>query len=177
MPDELNRLFVDHSPLGIRHGLDRRVHTDRRQRGRGGRDRRRRVRRRQRLRSLVFSALAVAVPSQMSTTAVRELLRNSRASVDATITSFDAIPARAAYEPIIREAGLAYDIDPGLIRSVIEAESGFNATAVSRAGAAGLMQLMPDVAENLGVEDRFNPRENIMGGTKLLRELHDHYNG
>src|SRR6185436_7045032 len=117
MPDELNRLFVDHSPLGIRHGLDRRVHTDRRQRGRGGRDRRRRVRRRQRLRSLVFSALAVAVPSQMSTTAVRELLRRG-ASVDTTITSFDAIPARAAYEPIIREAGRAYDIDPGLIRSV-----------------------------------------------------------
>ena len=177
MPAELNHPSASQYPLGIRHSGDRRVNGDRRKQERGALDRRRRMRRRQRLRSLIFSALAVAVPSQMSTNAVRELLRTAVPSVDATITSFNPIPARAAYEPIIREAGLTYNIDPSLIRSVIEAESGFDATALSRTGAAGLMQLMPDVAENLGVEDRFNPRENIMGGTKLLRELHDHYKG
>jgi soluble lytic murein transglycosylase-like protein len=60
---------------------------------------------------------------------------------------------------------------------VIQTESAFDTTAVSRAGAAGLMQLMPDVAEKLGVRDRFDPRENIMGGARLLRELLDQYHG
>jgi soluble lytic murein transglycosylase-like protein len=68
-----------------------------------------------------------------------------------------------------------YDLDPALIRSVIETESAYNAVAVSRAGVTGLMQLMPSVASSLGVEDLLDPRENILAGARLLRELLDHH--
>lgn len=165
---------ADRLPLGIRQSGERR-YGDRRQSNRPTRDRRQR--RRRKVRSLVFSALAVVMPSQLKPLGMKTLLLPPMASVAVTITRFDPVPPRAAYEPFIREAGLAYDIDPGLIRSVIEVESAFDANAVSRTGAAGLMQLMPETAESLGVEDRFDPRENIMGGTRLLRELHDQYRG
>jgi soluble lytic murein transglycosylase-like protein len=59
----------------------------------------------------------------------------------------------------------------------MQTESAFDALAVSRAGAIGLMQLMPEVALELGVEDPFDPRQNVMGGTKYLRRLLNLYNG
>jgi soluble lytic murein transglycosylase-like protein len=62
-------------------------------------------------------------------------------------------------------------LDADLIDSVIRAESGFNARAVSPKGARGLMQLMPDTAAKLGVQDSFDPRSNVEGGTRYLREL------
>lgn len=67
-------------------------------------------------------------------------------------------------------------LDPDLIASVIHAESGFNPHAVSRKGAQGLMQLMPQTASNLGVTNPFDPTANVEGGSKYLRELLDRYN-
>jgi soluble lytic murein transglycosylase-like protein len=99
------------------------------------------------------------------------------ASVSVAVEKYEAVPARQAYEGMIREAAATYDLDPALIRSVIETESAFDATAVSRAGAVGLMQLMPAVADNLGVQNLMDPRESIMGGAQLLRELIDRYHG
>lgn len=64
-----------------------------------------------------------------------------------------------------------------LVRSVIKAESDYNIDAVSSKGAMGLMQLMPDTAEGLGVKNPFNPEENIKGGVTLLKSLIDSYNG
>ena len=78
---------------------------------------------------------------------------------------------------MIREAAAAYGIEPALIRSVMQAESAFDPSAVSRAGAMGLMQLMPEVAEAFGVEHPLDPRENIMAGARLLRELLDQHRG
>ena len=104
-------------------------------------------------------------------------LMPSQPAVSVTVDNFAAFPAREAYEDIIQEAADKYDLNPALIRSVIETESAFNAAAVSQAGATGLMQLMPAVAESLGVENLLDPRENIMGGAQLLRELHDRYHG
>jgi soluble lytic murein transglycosylase-like protein len=60
---------------------------------------------------------------------------------------------------------------------VVKAESNFDPTAVSGAGAAGLMQLMPGTAASLGVEDVFNPEQNVEGGVRLLRQLLDRYQG
>jgi soluble lytic murein transglycosylase-like protein len=85
-------------------------------------------------------------------------------------------PARA-YDSIIADAAKTYRVDPTLIRSVIHAESGFDPSAVSRAGAMGLMQLMPETADAYGVEHPFDPRENIMAGTRVLRELLDVHHG
>jgi len=59
----------------------------------------------------------------------------------------------------------------------MQTESAFDALAVSRAGAVGLMQLMPDLASELGVDDPFDPRKNIMGGAKYLRRLLDLHHG
>ncbi len=84
---------------------------------------------------------------------------------------------RVELESLVREAGRRHDVDPELIRAVIRQESGFNPLAVSRKGAQGLMQLMPDTAKRLGVQDVFDPAENVLGGAKLLRELMDRYEG
>ena len=81
------------------------------------------------------------------------------------------LPPEIAYEPIIREAAAMYDLDSSLLRAVVRLESGFDAAAVSSAGAQGLMQLMPALAEELGVEDPFDPRENIFGGARYLKAL------
>ncbi|ASF41425.1 lytic transglycosylase [Halobacillus halophilus] len=80
-------------------------------------------------------------------------------------------------EQIIKKASQHYGIDEKLIRSVVQAESNYNADAVSHAGAQGLMQLMPATAEGMGVKDPFNPEENVMGGTKYLKQMLDRYDG
>lgn len=91
-------------------------------------------------------------------------------------TSF-RLPPEVAYEMLIHEASERYDVNPALIRAVIATESAFDASAVSPAGALGLMQLMPALAEELGVIDPFDPRENIMGGVRYLKRLLDYHNG
>ncbi len=80
-------------------------------------------------------------------------------------------------EEIIKVASQKYRIPESLIRAVIKQESNFDQTAVSNKGAMGLMQIMPDTAKLLGVEDAFNAEENIFGGTRYLRELINVYEG
>jgi soluble lytic murein transglycosylase-like protein len=78
---------------------------------------------------------------------------------------------------IIDHAAQKYDIDPNLIYSVIQVESNFNPSAISSKGAKGLMQLMPETAKELGVENAYNAHDNVMGGTRYLRMLLDRYDG
>lgn len=82
----------------------------------------------------------------------------------------------AQMEPMLAKAGQAYDLDTALLASVIREESGGHARAVSRAGAQGLMQLMPQTASDLGVADTFAARQNIEGGTAYLDSLLKRYN-
>jgi hypothetical protein len=77
---------------------------------------------------------------------------------------------------VVRTASGTYQLDPDLVNSVIRAESDFNARAVSPKGAQGLMQLMPQTASQLGVQNSFDPRSNVEGGTRYLRELLERYN-
>jgi hypothetical protein len=81
------------------------------------------------------------------------------------------------FEPIINSCAMEYGVDKSLVKAVIQAESGFNPNAVSRKGAAGLMQLMPKTAQDLKVSDSFNPAENIRGGVRYLRFLLDTFKG
>jgi Transglycosylase SLT domain len=76
---------------------------------------------------------------------------------------------------MLTRAGEAHDLDVDLLASVVKAESGGNTRAVSRAGAQGLMQLMPQTANELGVEDSFAPEQNVRGGTAYLDVLLTRY--
>lgn len=84
---------------------------------------------------------------------------------------------RNAFQAHILAASSVHGVDPALIRAVIHAESSFNPNAVSRAGAAGLMQLMPATAQRMGVSDRFDPVQNVYGGTRYLKMLLGMFDG
>ncbi len=87
-------------------------------------------------------------------------------------------PSRAdRYDDIIKEASEKFGIPESLIQAIIKQESGFDNSAVSSKGAMGLMQLMPETADSLGVENPFNPVENILGGSRYLVDLLNQYNG
>lgn len=81
------------------------------------------------------------------------------------------------YDEHIRTAAGLYQIPEALVRAVIKVESDYDPRAISTAGARGLMQLMPETAERLGVRDIHDPRENIFGGVRYLRLLANMFNG
>jgi len=81
------------------------------------------------------------------------------------------------FDEMIRVIADRYGVEYALVKAVIKAESGFNHLAVSRKGAQGLMQLMPDTAAEVRVQDAFTPQDNIEGGVKYLRRLLDRYDG
>jgi soluble lytic murein transglycosylase-like protein len=82
-----------------------------------------------------------------------------------------------SYDPYIAEAARLYQIPEALVRAVIRVESNFDPRAVSRANAQGLMQLIPATAEGMLVSDSFDPRQNVLGGTRYLRVLANLFNG
>jgi soluble lytic murein transglycosylase-like protein len=84
-------------------------------------------------------------------------------------------PARITLDDLIRVSSARHGLDPDLIRSMIAAESAGNARAVSPKGAAGLMQIMPGTARVLGVENVFDPGNNVEAGTTYIRQLLDRY--
>jgi soluble lytic murein transglycosylase-like protein len=83
----------------------------------------------------------------------------------------------AIIDALANEAAGRYHLDPCLILSVMNAESGYNRMAVSPKGASGLMQLMPATATRLGVRNIFDPRENVLAGASYLRWLLDRFGG
>lgn len=90
--------------------------------------------------------------------------------------SSPALSGNNRYDKHIRRASDRYNVDFGIIKAMIHAESAFNPRAVSRVGALGLMQLMPGTARDMGVRDVFNPEQNILGGTRYLKEMLERYN-
>jgi soluble lytic murein transglycosylase-like protein len=93
----------------------------------------------------------------------------------ATLTSGSTISS--GYEDIIKKAAEKYNLPEKLISSVIKQESNFDATAISSAGATGLMQLMPGTAKYLGVTNPLDAEQNIMGGAKYLSQMLSQFNG
>ena len=82
---------------------------------------------------------------------------------------------RREIDKIIRRVSSDQGVDPALVKAVIAAESNFKASAVSRAGAVGLMQLMPSTASDMGVEAPFEPHQNVRGGVRYLKLLLDRF--
>jgi hypothetical protein len=94
-----------------------------------------------------------------------------------TLAMLGAPGGPTGYDALIREIAGRYDVEYALVKAIIKAESGFNRNAVSRAGARGLMQLMPGTAADHQVRNVFHPAENIEGGVRHLRMLLDRYGG
>jgi cell wall-associated NlpC family hydrolase len=99
------------------------------------------------------------------------------AAAAGTTAAVSGLGEPSPYDAMIVEAAQANNVPPALVKAVVRAESGFDPNAVSRAGAQGLMQLMPTTAAGLGVTDPFDPKQNLMGGAKFLRGLLDRFNG
>jgi soluble lytic murein transglycosylase-like protein len=85
--------------------------------------------------------------------------------------------APGTYDSLIRSTARRYGVPAALVKAVVKTESNFQRHAVSRAGAQGLMQLMPGTAAELGVQDPFSPEENLHGGTRYLRAMIDRFEG
>ncbi len=116
---------------------------------------------------------------------VREYSKGRRTrSASGRCRTCDVIPARdrspdrfTRYDTYIFEASRLYRVPVALIKAVIKVESDFDPRVVSYKGAQGLMQLMPSVQQDLGVRNPFDPRENILAGTRLLRMLANMFGG
>ncbi|MBN1850415.1 MAG: lytic transglycosylase domain-containing protein [Deltaproteobacteria bacterium] len=80
------------------------------------------------------------------------------------------------FDPIIEQAAREFSVESSLIKAIIKAESDFDHQAVSKKGAQGLMQLMPNTSTDMAVEDPFNPEENIFGGVRYLSILLKRFN-
>ncbi len=123
------------------------------------------------MRTLILAAVTAAIPTAIKSRPV--LLPG----VAVSMKDFRALPPQEAYDDLIDEAARTYQLDANLIRAVMRAESAFNPMVVSPAGAQGLMQIMPALAEELGVTDPFDPRQNVMAGARYLRQLLDEHKG
>lgn len=110
-------------------------------------------------------------------------LPKSRMAAESVATATKAVPSKnlkqavAQYDDIIAEAAERHGVDTSLIKAVIATESGGNAKAVSSSNAKGLMQLIDSTATLVGVKNSFDPKQNINGGVKYLRQLLDKFDG
>jgi len=109
-------------------------------------------------------ALPITVPAAANGAA--EVAREGSVSLD-----------RSELRQLINQVSLEYGVDPKLVDALVRVESSYDPRAVSRKGAMGLMQLMPDTADRLEVEDPFDPEENVRGGVKEFSRLVDRYAG
>ena len=111
-----------------------------------------------------------------------DLLTKPVKKVDASIyaaqaQSTDKLTLKAKIQDIVKRVSKKHGVDEKLVNAVIKQESGFNPNAKSKAGALGLMQLMPSTARGLGVTNPMDPEQNVDGGVKYLKSMLNKYNG
>jgi len=126
--------------------------------------------------SLPAASSWFTVPWVADSPAVSSITPPDAAPIQAASASCDPIPTNDV-SPLIRDAATREGIKEDLVRAVIQRESAFKPCAVSPKGAQGLMQLMPSTARELGVDDAFDPKQNIDAGARYLKQLLTRYNG
>jgi soluble lytic murein transglycosylase-like protein len=119
--------------------------------------------------TLVLSDRAIDAPTDVYTVQGAPSYVTTRPAED--------VPASERFEDLIQHYANHHSLRPELVRAVIQVESGFDPRALSPKGAMGLMQLMPETAQLLGVGNPWDPEQNIRGGTRYLRLLLDQYDG
>jgi len=115
--------------------------------------------------------------NKLKTTDAAAGQKGNQIKIPAVLAGHHISSGNPAIDALVQEAAAQNGLDPCLILSLMRAESSFNRNAVSVKGASGLMQLMPETATRFGVKNIFDPRENVLGGTKYLRWLLDRFNG
>lgn len=115
------------------------------------------------------------LPGQISPLLQAAAVQTSPGSFTQSLDAQFNVPT--SMEAVFQEASRTYDIPPAVLKAVAKAESNFNPNAKSHCGAMGVMQLMPATARSLGVSDPWNARQNIMGGSKYLRDMLNKYDG
>lgn len=113
---------------------------------------------------------------QNSSVSFQEFLENASNSNNSSSSTSKPTYTKEI-EDAVTSISAKYNVDANLIKAIIRAESGFNQYAESKAGAQGLMQLMPATARSLGVTNSFDIRQNIDGGTRYIKNKIDQYNG
>lgn len=128
---------------------------------------------------IYFSDIPPAQKSRLKI--IKRYKRTVKAGIQQSRTRYSSRSRRysfsSRYDHLIRAAARKYNLDPMLIKAVIKTESDFNRFSVSSKGAKGLMQLMPGTAREMRVKSVFNPRQNIDGGSKYLRRMHNRFGG
>jgi soluble lytic murein transglycosylase-like protein len=112
-------------------------------------------------------------PSTGETTTATE----TAAASDETETTETASTKTTSLDSYFEEAAETYNVDVKLLKAIAKAESNFDASATSSAGAMGIMQLMPSTAKSLGISDAYDAHDNIMGGAKVISQLLEKYDG
>jgi soluble lytic murein transglycosylase-like protein len=142
----------------------------------------RRQRRKRRIRSMVLAGAAFVSPntgkapvvkSSLAPLTISRSVEQSAHQPRGLVSTHESfhLPQKPTYDDLIKEAAHRHGLPEALIRAVIMTESAFDPLAVSSAGAQGLMQLMPALADEMGVSNVFDPRENIMAGAQYLKSL------
>jgi soluble lytic murein transglycosylase-like protein len=108
---------------------------------------------------------------------IRETIQKEKRTASPALSSQELEDSVSTYDHWIKAACRKYSLDPALVKAVIHAESQFDPEAISPKGAIGLMQLHPITARELGVKDPFNPKYNIDGGVRYLRDLLKNFEG